>query len=689
MSEKDRGLKEFLGEAEDILDQLNEDVFKLSDDLPKGSVDPDTLNSTFRSIHTLKGISGIFGFTALSKLSHNLESVLDSLRLGKIPFTTGIVEILFDGLKIINRLLKEKGDKNHKKTVNEEDDEVNDFIENLTKAVEKASAEDSSDLNSADIDKDILKVLTEYEEHRLKENIKQGRNILMINVSFVLDNFDNELTELNTKIKTIGEIIATLPSASPAEKDSILFDILVGTDSPKDAVEGLVKKGKVEIIKQTVSERPSQSPEEPKEPSKDDKTTLHSEESIKSISNTVRVDIERLNSIMNTVGEISLCKTIIVQISEQLKMEQGFTGLAVDLHKVSKDLERKLNDLQLSLLEARMVPLSQLFDRLRRMVKKLSIEEGKEIDVEIEGSDTELDKLIIEELADPVMHLIRNSIDHGIEPPEVRTASGKTEKGTIKLNAYNRGNHVVIDIEDDGRGIDTEKIKKQIIAKGLESEESVLNLNEEDLLNYIFLSGFSTKEEVSQLSGRGVGMDVVKQNIARLSGTIDIETWKGKGSRFTLTLPITLAIIKALLITAHNKEYAIPINSVLEILSIPRSEIKTIEKREVIDLRGHTLPLLSLSDFFNLKGSSLDKETIEIIVVGLAENRLGILADTLIGEQDVVIKPLGRLFSNVQGIAGATDLGDRKTILVLDVGGIIGKTLKSSAKQEVASSILQ
>ena len=674
---KERSLKEFLGEAEDLLERLNNDVFALSEDLPKGSVDPDVLNSVFRSAHTLKGISGMFGFTELNNLSHNLEDILDSLRLGKITFTQDILNLLFEGLKFIQQLLVEKKEKGEK-IGSDIKKGVEGFIERLNKTVKETGSSQDDGIGGVDLSSNLLKVLTEYEEHRLKENIKQGRNLFILEVSFPLETFDKDISEIHKKIKQIGELIATLPSPESTEVDRLTFNLLFGTDKAADEIEDIADGAELRQIN-----KESQRPSKGAEPSVGEQTgSQFVEESLRSISTTVRVDIERLNSIMNTVGELALCRSMIGRISEALKNELGFKGHIVDLFKVNRDLDRKLNELQTSLLEARMVPLKQLFDRLHRMVRKLLPECGKEIEISIKGADTELDKLIVEELADPLMHLIRNSVDHGIETPDEREAQGKPPKGHIKLEAYNRGNHVVIEVEDDGRGIDYEKIRKKIVDNGILSEEDAERLDKEQLLEYIFISGFSTKDKITDISGRGVGMDVVKMNITRLSGSIDIDSEKGKGTRFTLILPITLAIIKALLITSHGKEYAIPIASVLEILSLPKSEIKTIENKEVIDIRGRTLPLLRLNRYFNLPGTEVSNNVVNVIVIGLAENRIGILADTIIGEQDVVIKGLGGILKSAKGIAGAADLGNQKTILVLDAGGIILSVLRGSAKHE-------
>jgi two-component system chemotaxis sensor kinase CheA len=356
---------------------------------------------------------------------------------------------------------------------------------------------------------------------------------------------------------------------------------------------------------------------------------------------------------------------------------QGFSGIAIELAKAAKGLERKLNELQKSVMEIRMTPVGQLFEKMSRIVRKISREQGKMVELRIFGADTELDKVIIEEISDPLMHIIRNSVDHGIETPEERISGGKDEKGIIRLSSCQKGNHVVIEVNDDGRGIDVEKVRRKAAEVGhIRSGEC---LSDKETLELLFLPGLSTAEQVSEISGRGVGMDVVKNNIEALSGMVDIESEKGRGTRVVITLPITLAIIKALLITAAGRSYAVPITSVQETLCLESRDIITVERKEVMQLRDMTLPLLRLSRFFGTDNGETTLDCHYVIVVGLAEKRVGIVVDDLLGQQDIVIKPLGDTLKGIKGISGAADLGDRRTILVLDVGSIISEATRSGA----------
>jgi two-component system chemotaxis sensor kinase CheA len=397
-------------------------------------------------------------------------------------------------------------------------------------------------------------------------------------------------------------------------------------------------------------------------------------ESLRSLSQTVRVDIGRLDALMNTVGELLLIKANLQRMAETARQE-GPAALSKmwgqELGRETRQLERKLDALQSGLLEARMVPVGQVFDRLARLVRRIARESGKEIDFVISGGEVELDKLIVEELSDPLMHIIRNAIDHGAESPEAREAMGKSRRARISLRAEQKGNHVVIEVSDDGSGIDELGVREMALRKNLITEAQAREMSRRELLNLIFLPGFSTARRVSELSGRGVGLDVVKNNIGNLSGIIDVWSERGQGTAFHLTLPVTLAIIRALVVGVSGRTYAVPLNSVLEILSVKPSEIRTVERREVLDMRGQTLPLMRLARVFGHPERQNDRHF--VVVAGLAQERLGIAVDELQGQQDIVVKSLGSRLQGVRGISGAADLANRRTVLVLDVGALLGE----------------
>jgi two-component system chemotaxis sensor kinase CheA len=695
------------------VENLNRDILQLDDNIKRKKKDPDLINNIFRSAHSLKGISGMFGVKKMADVAHDLENLLDGLRMGKVTISPDVIDVLFDAVEVFNQLIAEAGGgtKVSKRV-----------LSTLMKQIEKvgisaSAAEEENPLDAVDIHAGILSVLTEYEEYRLIDNIRSGVNLFKVHASFELMNFDESLAQLSAQLKTIGEVITTLPSSESSTEQGIDFDLILGTELSLDDVKEHVETGEIKVsaierktgssarpaarktvaapagkreVVQTQEPAPAREEEEDEEEEDEEEEAAEDEGgdgegqppgggdtgSLRSVSQTVRVDIQKLDSLMNIVGELVLVRTSMQAISEQLKAEQGFTGLAVDLFKESRNFERKLDELQSGIMEVRMVPLGQNFEKLSRMVRKLSRSSGKEIELRISGADTELDKLIVEDLADPLMHILRNAIDHGIENPSERTSRGKPAAGTISVSAFQKGNHVVIEITDDGRGLMIEKIKETALRKGIVEKDYLEDMTQRDLMNLLFLPGFSTSTEVSEISGRGVGLDVVKTNIANLSGMIDVYSEEGQGARFTITLPITLAIIRALIIRVNERIYAVPLNSVLEIINVNLNRVRTIERREVIELRGATLPLLRLSNWFELGQSMAGEEGIlYVVVVGLAQNRLGIVVDGVIGQQDIVIKSLGKSLSKVSGIAGATNLASQQTILVLDVGALIEEAL--------------
>ncbi len=680
----DQALKEFLGEAEEIIEGLHLDLVKMGDRPDNGEIDPELINSIFRGAHSLKGLAGMFGFQDISDLAHHMEDLLDNFRLGKVPLSDNLVETIFESLEYLSLLVQGKS----------EDGEFSiDVAPVISRIADVLSGEDKGEegfFEKYAIDPSILNILTEYEEHRLQENLKKGNNLLRVEVAFDLANFDQGLAEISEVLKQVGEVVSTLPCAGDLS-ERISFQLLLGTAATVEDVNELFGSDDVKVESivsggsaggdtvRSVTDEPDESF------SADAAETLPVQSqadsaSLRSISRTVRVDIDKLDELMNIVGELVLSKGVFAGISEQMKAT-GRDEVVNDIQKATRELERKLEELQKGVMDVRMVPISQLFDKMLRIVRQVAKSQGKKVALDIQGADTELDKLIVEDLSDPLQHIIRNAIDHGIETPEERRAAGKPEQSTICLWASQRGNHVVIEIKDDGRGIDPEVIRAKAIEKKLISANA--ELSQEDIYDLVFVSGFSTRDEVSELSGRGVGMDVVKNNIAALSGMIEIDSAVGRGTSITITLPITLAIIKALIVQVAGKTYAIPINSVLETLMVDESSIQTIERKEVIELRKSTLPLLRLAEVFDLENDADKSNRCFVAVVGLAEKRLGIVVDDLLGQQDVVIKSLGNTLSFVKGISGAADLGNQKTILVLDVGGLMGDALRGDSNVNV------
>jgi len=681
-----KAVKDFLAEAEEILDQLSLDLVALSDCADGGDCNPDLVNSVFRAAHSLKGLAGMFGFTEIADLGHHLENLLDALRLGKVELSQQVVSALFEALELLGTLVRNAGEARPETVdLGSVKQRISDCLTN------KPGQGKTSPLAQLNLPERVLSSMTEYEEHRLLENVKKGRKIYSIQVSLLLVSFDSELMELTEQLKQVGEVISTLPSASGGLDAGIDFEILFGTDLAGSALNALIERehltltrlggetDKAPSLPAAAQPRRTVEPETTPVPEEEPQHALPGDGgtvTAKSMSRTVRVDIGKLDQLMNIVGELVLSHSMISDVAIRMRRE-GLLAPSLELTKAAKGLEKKLAELQKGVMEIRMIPVGQLFEKMSRIVRKISREQGKKVDLRLFGTDTELDKLIIEDISDPVMHIVRNSIDHGIESPERRLAAGKDEKGTITLSSFQKGNHVVIQVDDDGGGINVARVKQKA------RELGVLGASEEvpdrEALEFIFLPGFSTTQEVSEISGRGVGMDVVRTNIAALSGLIDLESRPGQGTTVTITLPITLAIIKALIISTAGRTYALPITSVLESILVDKSEIKTVERKEVIQLRETTLPLLRLADLFRLSGAADTPDNFYVVVVGVAEKRLGIVVDDLLGQQDIVIKSIGETFESFRGISGAADLGDQRTILVLDVGSIISEATRGSA----------
>ncbi|AKJ02543.1 two-component system chemotaxis sensor kinase CheA [Archangium gephyra] len=765
MNQAGKALAEFVAEGTEILEALGKDLLVL--DQQRGTdPDPDLINGIFRAAHSLKGLSALFGQERISKLAHQSEDLLDRLRLGKLSLDDQVLDSLIETLDVLQALLAEASREVSSDGLSGRVTELGTRLANLGVT---AAAVDEDPLDRLELDAQVRAVFTEYEEHRLRENVRRGVALYRVRAAFDLSDFDTGLAELNSRLKPLGEVVSTLPSSEPGGASGIAFDLIFGAKVPESELAAKLQGTPAQLfalkvrpagggarapsvsapVAQSAAQGVRQSapateaPAAPKKPRKkrapkgggvetpaamespvqapllraveeaspEDLTlgvleamrmgessapprpemagppvrTLTDEpasprgprmenESARSLTQTVRVDISRLDALMNTVGELLLIKANLQRMVETARQQEGSVMLSSklwgqELSRETRQLERKLDALQQGLLEARMVPVGQVFDRLARLVRRIARDAGKEIDFVIGGGDVELDKLIVEELSDPLMHIIRNAIDHGAESPEARMAAGKSRRARVSLRAEQKGNHVVIEVSDDGAGIDELGVRDMALRKNLITEAQAREMSRRELLNLIFLPGFSTARSVSELSGRGVGLDVVKNNIGNLSGIIDVWSERGQGTAFHLTLPVTLAIIRALVVGVSGRTYAVPLNSVLEILSVKPSEIRTVERREVLDVRGTTLPLMRLARQFGHPERQNDRHF--VVVAGLAQERLGIAVDELQGQQDIVVKSLGGRLQGVRGISGAADLANRRTVLVLDVGALL------------------
>jgi two-component system, chemotaxis family, sensor kinase CheA len=735
----DRAREEFFSEAQEIVEGLGRDLLALDEAVRTNKVDPDVINDVFRAVHTLKGLAGLFGANRMATLSHELEELLDNLRLGRVEITASVLDLLFRSVELYGRILQ-----NEKDGRDTPMPEVDDLLRQLHQDA-GPSAVDHQSPGQYDLDPGLLSVLTEYEEHRLRTNISSGLTLFRLRVQFQLATIDQALDDLKITAKPYGEIITYLPTGAGADQDSIELDILMASRAPLDELQrALAEAGAVveEIPRRhegrPIAGMPSLAPairgaptgvsrpvglDSAMAPGPPSSARNRKEmSSIRSVAQTVRVDIHKLDRLMNIVGELALVRSALGRLVERLRAAPNERDMSLDLHRLQRTFDRHLAQMQAGILEVRMVPLGQVFDKLARVVRQISRDADKLVNLVITGAETEVDKLIVEELSDPLMHMMRNAIDHGIEPKTVRESVGKPAVGTIALNAFQKGNHVVIEIEDDGRGIDVDKLLDVALRRGVLTPEDARTTSYREVLSLIFLPGMTTKTDVSELSGRGVGMDVVKTNIGKLGGVIDLHSEPGIGTKMTVTLPITLAIISALIVRVADRLFAIPLANVQEAVALDEETVRQIDGREMITLRNSTLQLCYLARLFGLNeeeelsariagllggarpasspsrmmsgnrrlegraagtlGMQAGSKRKYIVVASVGARRLGLVVSTLIGQQDVVIKALGPSLSSVRGFAGATELGDQRIALVLDAPALIEEILHGSDRQQ-------
>ncbi|HKP59181.1 MAG TPA: chemotaxis protein CheA [Polyangiales bacterium] len=691
----ERAREEFLAEAQELIETLSRDLLILDEGQKSGQRNPESLNELFRGVHTLKGLSGMFGFERLGRMSHILEDLLEDLRLGRIEMSQQVLDVLFEGIESFSRLLTDSG--------SESAVDIESFSERV-RALVRARAATHNILEDYDFDPNMLGVLTEYEEHRLRTNLEQGFVVFRLRVRLALDLIDTALDQLKERMKSIAEIITYLPSMEGAGGDSIEIEMLLATkktdtelrtalNRPEASLSAVLKKKpgfdppdlQPSLVPERKPERAVEPPQQSAEPQKRP-AQPEPEVSLRSLTSVVRVDIRKLDHLMNVVGELGTVRASLARLLDRMRATAP-QNISSEVHRIHRAFQRHLAEVQDGVLDIRMVPLAQLFDKVAVIVRQVAREQKKEVRLMITGAETEVDKLIAEELADPMMHIVRNAIDHGVEPATVRGGMGKPPVATLAVNAYQKGNHVVIELSDDGRGIDPNMIREAAVRKGLMTDQAVSDLSREELLNVIFLPGFSTAHAITDISGRGVGMDVVKTNITRLGGAVDIESEVSVGTKVTITLPITLAIISALLFEVRGKLFAIPLAVVQEALRLPASALRTVEGREVVTLRGTTLPLCRLANLFRLGALPEGASEHYVIVITVGNRRIGLCVERLAGQQDIVIKGLGRSLGGVQGISGATDLGDQRLVLVLDAASIIEEVLVGRAPQLAAGGI--
>ncbi|EQL59942.1 chemotaxis histidine kinase/response regulator CheAY2 [Helicobacter pylori] len=657
-------MEDFLIEAFEMNEQLDQDLVELE----HNPEDLDLLNRIFRVAHTIKGSSSFLNLNILTHLTHNMEDVLNRARKGEIKITPDIMDVVLRSIDLMKTLLV---------TIRDTGSDANNGKENeIEEAVKQLQAITSQNLEGA---KEGTK------EAPKKENEKEAKK-----------EAEKENTEENQENKAKAPTAKDFASDNPLADEPDLDYTNMSVEEVEAEIERLLNKRqeadkerraqkkqeakpKQEVAPKTETPK-TETPKAPKTETKAKAKADTEENKAPSIGveQTVRVDVRRLDHLMNLIGELVLGKNRLIRIYGDVEERYDGEKFLEELNQVVSSISAVTTDLQLAVMKTRMQPVGKVFNKFPRMVRDLSRELGKSIELIIEGEETELDKSIVEEIGDPLIHIIRNSCDHGIEPLEERRRLNKPETGKVQLSAYNEGNHIVIKISDDGKGLDPVMLKEKAIEKGVISERDAEGMSDREAFNLIFKPGFSTAKVVSNVSGRGVGMDVVKTNIEKLNGIIEIDSEVGVGTTQKLKIPLTLAIIQALLVGVQEEYYAIPLSSVLETVRISQDEIYTVDGKSVLCLRDEVLSLVRLSDIFKVDAILESNSDVYVVIIGLADQKIGVIVDYLIGQEEVVIKSLGYYLKNTRGIAGATVRGDGKITLIVDVGAMmdIAKSIK-------------
>ena len=693
MLDFDQYIDIFLDESKDHLQNLNESILRLEES-------PDNLdivNEIFRIAHTLKGMAGTMGFEVVTKLTHKLENILDGVRSRRFELNRDMIDILFEGLDILDLQIKNIEEEGKEKAI-----DISDIINRLDILEKGGSISGSTgQSNAVSQDTDASKVGEKDDLNLSKDDAlalyhtakamidEEGYFVYKISVSLeekcMLKSARAFIVFKN--LEDAGEVIYSNPSSDDIESESfegkftVLFMTKEDMQEIKPTIESVSEVETVELINFDIETLENygevQAKEEPKELPKSEEVKqekeVKAEEAPKKAeaphaaqkpksAKTIRVDIDRLDNLMNLVSELIIVKTRL-EDNQSLSKKQNMTE-AVEY------LERVTTELHDAVTKVRMVPIERVFNRFPRMVRDLSKDLNKNINLIMSGEETEVDRTVIDEIGDPLVHLLRNSADHGIESPEDRVKKGKNKDGTINLIAYQDGNTVVIEVTDDGAGINTDKVKQKAVERGILSQEQADELDVNKAAELIFAAGFSTADKISNVSGRGVGLDVVKTKIESLSGTVEVNTEKDKGSSFIIRLPLTLAIIQALLVMVGEEKYAIPLNSIKEITNIDTNDIRNIENKEIILYRDNPLELKRMSEVLDCEDKQRKEGIVTVVIVRKGEKDLGLIIDSLIGQQEIVIKSLGPYLHFVKLIAGATILGNGGVALIIDTNEI-------------------
>jgi two-component system chemotaxis sensor kinase CheA len=602
-------LSEFLVEAEEMIELLDQRFISLEADPTNRAM----LDEIFRAMHSMKGSGGFLGFTRLVDVAHRAENILNKLRQGDMAVTPAVINVVLEAVDVVKLLMadiRESGSDTHVEVV-----AISAKLDNILAGQQPGQVETSVTPSISASDPTV----------------------------------PTEPTNDATAPTKLGEILIQEGSAS---KEQVL-EALEQQDRKLPLGEILVQSG---VITEKTLETALQKQAKPSKGGEDDQT--------------IRVETSRLDSVMNLVGELVLGRNRLMKLGGGLEQSYENEPLVRGLTETLAQLNLVTTDLQLAVMKTRMLPIRKVLAKFPRMVRDLSQKLGKQVRLELHGEETELDKSVADEVGDPLVHIVRNAIDHGIELPAERQASGKALEGLVRIAASQEGNSIVIRIQDDGKGLQVDRIKAKALSRGIVSEAELASMDPRDVLNMVFLPGFSTAEKVTDVSGRGVGMDVVRTNIRRINGSVEIDSQAGKGSVITIKLPLTIAIIQALLVEVEQATFAIPLGSVIEAVKITKDDVKTINGREVLTLRERVLPLLRLSEEFEIpRDTTCDK--FYVVVVGMGERHVGVIVDRLRSQEEVVIKSMGDYLSEIKGVAGATITGEGKVVLILDIPELV------------------
>ena len=677
-------LEVFIEESKEHLQSCNDHLLELE----KSPNDMSIINEIFRSAHTLKGMSATMGYEDLAKLTHKMENVLDAIRNQTIAVTPELIDVVFiavDDLEEMVQSIASGGDGKR---------DVSNAVEKL-KLIEESQSSSVIDAQkevavaTVEADEEQKTTYDEFERTVIEQSKEQGFSTFEISISLREDCLLKaaRVYMVFGVLEELGEIIKSTPPVEQLEEEQFdqNFTVTIVTKETSVEIENKVMKvsevENVEVLSitltdsnneiqskslesKTVELKPIENQVVPSEKatinnaSQSDNNESKNHSAGKATSKTIRVNIERLDILLNLFEELVIDRGRLEQISSELNNQE--------LQETVDRMSRITGDLQNIILNMRMVPIDTVFNRFPRMVRQIARDLHKKVNLEIIGAETELDRTVIDEIGDPLVHLIRNSCDHGIETPEIRKINGKSEEGTVILKAYHSGNHVFIEIEDDGSGISREKVLKKALKSGIVNEETAATLSDKQVYELIFASGFSTAESISSLSGRGVGLDVVKNTIENLGGEVTVDSIEGKGSLFSIQLPLTLSIISVMLVEIQREKYAIPLSSIIETAIIKKDDILHAHNQKVIDFRGKVVPLLFLKDLFEVPVFKEEDEFISVIIIRKGEKMAGLVVDSFIGQQEIVLKSFGNYLNNIFAIPGATILGDGQVALIVD-----------------------